>query len=94
MPVGTTPDGELEVPLNPKVVGWWHYGAKPGAKTGTAILAGHINYAGVAGSMARDRQAQPRRRRLRLRQHNADKRTKVHVQGHRRADLSQEGPAL
>jgi Sortase domain len=50
--VGTTPDGELEVPLNPHTVGWWQYGAKPGATVGTAILAGHINYAGVTGSMA------------------------------------------
>jgi hypothetical protein len=50
--VGTTPDGELEIPLNPHTVGWWQYGAKPGATVGTAILAGHINYAGVTGSMA------------------------------------------
>jgi hypothetical protein len=50
--VGTTADGELEVPLNPRTVGWWKYGAKPGATVGTAILAGHINYAGVTGSMA------------------------------------------
>jgi hypothetical protein len=50
--VGTTPDGQLDVPLNPKKVGWWQYGAKPGAQTGTAILAGHVNYAGVAGTMA------------------------------------------
>ena len=52
VPVGTTSDGELEIPLNPKTVGWWHYGAKPGATTGTAILAGHINYAGVTGTLA------------------------------------------
>jgi hypothetical protein len=52
VPVGTTPDGELVVPLDPKVVGWWRYGAKPGATVGTAILAGHINYAGVTGEMA------------------------------------------
>ena len=52
VPVGTTADRELEIPLNPHVVGWWHYGAKPGAPVGTAILAGHINYAGVTGSMA------------------------------------------
>jgi hypothetical protein len=50
--VGTTPDGELDVPKNPLKVGWWQYGAKPGATTGTAILAGHINYAGVTGPMA------------------------------------------
>jgi sortase family protein len=52
VPVGTTPDGELDVPLNPMKVGWWQYGAKPGALKGTAILAGHINYAGVTGAMA------------------------------------------
>jgi hypothetical protein len=52
VPVGTTADRELEIPLNPKRVGWWKYGAKPGATTGTAILAGHINYAGVTGPMA------------------------------------------
>lgn len=50
--VGTTPDGELDVPLNPKVVGWWSPGAKPGARKGTAIFAGHINYAGVTGTLA------------------------------------------
>ncbi len=52
VPVGTTADRELEIPLNPMTVGWWHFGAKPGASTGTAILAGHINYAGVTGSLA------------------------------------------
>jgi Sortase domain len=50
--VGTTPDGELDVPKDPLKVGWWQYGAKPGAAVGTAILAGHINYAGVTGPMA------------------------------------------
>ena len=50
--VGTTADRELEVPLDPAKVGWWRYGAKPGADVGTAILAGHINYAGVKGAMA------------------------------------------
>ena len=50
--VATTSDGELDVPLNPKKVGWWRYGARPGASKGTAILAGHVNYAGVSGSMA------------------------------------------
>ena len=50
--VGTTPDGELDVPINPHKVGWWSPGAKPGAARGTAILAGHINYAGVTGTFA------------------------------------------
>lgn len=52
VPVATTSDGELDVPINPKKVGWWRYGAKPGATKGTAILAGHVNYAGVSGTMA------------------------------------------
>ena len=51
--VGTTPDGELDVPINPRVAGWWSPGAKPGAKVGTALIAGHINYAGVTGTFAR-----------------------------------------
>jgi hypothetical protein len=51
--VTTMPDRELEVPKDPKVVGWWNGGAKPGARTGTAILDGHVNYAGVDGALAR-----------------------------------------
>ena len=34
-------------------MGWWRYGAKPGAAKGTAILDGHINYAGVEGVLSR-----------------------------------------
>jgi hypothetical protein len=51
--VATLAGGELDVPLNPQVVGWWKYGAKPGASKGTAILDGHINYAGVEGVLSR-----------------------------------------
>jgi hypothetical protein len=50
--VVTLPDNTLEVPRDPKIVGWWDVGAKPGAKTGTAILDGHINFAGVKGVLA------------------------------------------
>lgn len=50
--VGTTADGELDIPLNPKVVGWWSPGARPGARKGTAVIAGHINYAGVTGTFS------------------------------------------
>lgn len=51
--VGTTANGELGIPLDPKTVGWWSPGARPGARTGTAVLAGHINYAGVAGALGK-----------------------------------------
>jgi hypothetical protein len=50
--VATTASDELDIPLNPKIVGWWSPGAKPGARHGTAILAGHINYSGVTGALA------------------------------------------
>lgn len=46
-----TQDRELVIPLNPHVVGWWDGGAKPGDRRGTALLAGHINYGGVAGTL-------------------------------------------
>lgn len=50
--VGTTSDDELAIPQNPKIVGWWSPGAEPGARRGTAVLAGHINYSGVTGTLA------------------------------------------
>lgn len=49
--IGTTADRELEPPQDPTEVGWWKYGAKPGAAIGTAIITGHINYNGVAGAL-------------------------------------------
>jgi sortase family protein len=51
--VRTLSTGVLDVPLNPRTVGWWNGGAKPGAKKGTAILDGHINYNGVDGVLSR-----------------------------------------
>lgn len=51
--VGTLPGRELDIPLDPRIVGWWRGGAKPGARQGTAILAGHINYSGVTGELAK-----------------------------------------
>ncbi|MEO8889671.1 MAG: class F sortase [Jatrophihabitantaceae bacterium] len=51
--VGTLASGALEIPANPRTVGWWSHGAKPGARKGTAILAGHINMSGVEGVLAR-----------------------------------------
>ncbi len=48
--MGTGANRELDPPLPPTTVGWWKYGAKPGAATGTAVIAGHINYAGVTGA--------------------------------------------
>ncbi len=51
--VATLPNNELEIPENPKIVGWWSPGAQPGAKTGTAVIAGHINFKGVDGTLSK-----------------------------------------
>jgi hypothetical protein len=50
--VATGPDRELEIPEDPKQVGWWSPGARPGATKGTAVLAGHINFRGKTGTFA------------------------------------------
>lgn len=76
VPVGTT-NGELVVPLDPRTVGWWRYGAKPGATVGSAILAGHINYAGVTGSMAEIGRLSPGDRIFVFGKQNADRRHEV-----------------
>lgn len=39
-----TPDGDLFVPEDPRVVSWAMEDAAPGAPRGTAILVGHVNY--------------------------------------------------
>ncbi len=42
VPVGA--DGRaLAIPDDPSVVGWWRDGARPGARTGTVVLAGHVD---------------------------------------------------
>ena len=45
-------DGSLYVPPNPRVVSWASQDVAPGTGFGTIILAGHINFGGVAGAFA------------------------------------------
>jgi hypothetical protein len=40
-PVGA--GGRLEVPADPRRVGWWIGGALPGATAGTLVIAGHVD---------------------------------------------------
>ncbi len=42
--VGIT-DGDMAVPNSPETVGWYSFGTKPG-DTGSAVLAGHVNWWG------------------------------------------------
>jgi len=44
-PESVQPDGQLAVPGDPHVVGWWAQGARPGSARGTVVLAGHVDTA-------------------------------------------------
>ena len=42
VPVGGSRSSGLELPADPRLVGWWAFGAAPGA-AGSVVLAGHID---------------------------------------------------
>ena len=42
-PVGVTKKGEMEVPGTVKEVGWYRFGANPSSRTGTTVLASHVD---------------------------------------------------
>ncbi|WP_149180204.1 class F sortase [Streptomyces sp. TRM49041] len=44
-PVAGAEDGTLAVPASPFRLGWWAFGARPGAAHGTLLLAGHLDSA-------------------------------------------------
>ncbi|MDD7942386.1 class F sortase [Actinomycetospora lutea] len=41
--VGVRTDGQMEVPDRVADVGWYRFGPTPGASTGSAVLAGHVD---------------------------------------------------
>ncbi|MEV5330744.1 class F sortase [Streptomyces werraensis] len=41
--VGVTPRGDMTVPDDPAVAGWYRYGPAPGSSEGSAVLVGHID---------------------------------------------------
>lgn len=41
--VGVRGDGEMELPDQPWVLGWYRFGPAPGAGRGSAVLAGHLD---------------------------------------------------
>jgi sortase (surface protein transpeptidase) len=43
VPVGVEPSGEMELPDDPGVVGWYRFGPRPGEGVGSAVLAGHVD---------------------------------------------------
>jgi LPXTG-site transpeptidase (sortase) family protein len=40
------PGGTLVPPSDPTTLGWWQPGARPGARTGSALIAGHTVHTG------------------------------------------------
>ncbi len=42
-PVGVTPEGLMRLPDQPWVLGWYRFGGTPGARSGSAVLAGHLD---------------------------------------------------
>jgi hypothetical protein len=42
-PVGVATDGQLALPPDPDVVGWYRHGPRPGAGRGGAVLASHVD---------------------------------------------------
>jgi hypothetical protein len=45
-------DGSLYVPPDPRKVSWASQDMAPGSSKGTVILAGHVNFGGVAGAFS------------------------------------------
>jgi LPXTG-site transpeptidase (sortase) family protein len=48
VPVGLEPSGEMEVPPATEA-GWYLHGPRPGAASGTAVIAAHVDYGGQRG---------------------------------------------
>ncbi|MFH9708380.1 class F sortase [Streptomyces luteogriseus] len=42
-PVGVTDEGDMAVPDDPSVAGWYRYGPAPGSARGSAVLVGHVD---------------------------------------------------
>jgi len=45
VPVGVDDRGDLQIPTDVHTVGWYRYGAPPGAARGSIVLAGHVDAA-------------------------------------------------
>jgi hypothetical protein len=46
MPIAATgvqSDGQMELPDDPSVIGWYKFGAAPGDRRGSAVLGGHVD---------------------------------------------------
>ncbi len=44
-PVGVAAGGEMELPEDPDVLGWYRYGPAPGSESGAVVMAAHVDSA-------------------------------------------------
>ncbi|MGW2835668.1 class F sortase [Streptomyces sp. NPDC001286] len=44
--VGVAADGQIEIPDNPKQVGWYRYSPAPGSPEGSTVIVGHVDSKG------------------------------------------------
>jgi hypothetical protein len=42
-PTGVEEGGQMRLPADPRVLGWYRYGSAPGSGAGAAVLAGHVD---------------------------------------------------
>ncbi len=45
-PVGVQADGQMQLPADPRVLGWYRYGMAPASGRGATVLAGHLDAEG------------------------------------------------
>ncbi len=43
VPVGVNRDGSMEIATSVRELGWYRFGARPADRTGTTVLAGHVD---------------------------------------------------
>lgn len=42
-PVGVASDAQMQLPPDPRVIGWYEFGPAPASGTGSVVLAGHLD---------------------------------------------------
>lgn len=59
-PTGVQADSQMALPDNPGVLGWYRFGAAPGDKRGSAVVAAHVDASGYGvGPLAAMTRAEP-----------------------------------
>ncbi|WP_292811093.1 class F sortase [Microbacterium sp.] len=43
VPVGVQSDGQMELPVEPSVAGWYRFGPDPGSTAGRVVMAAHVD---------------------------------------------------